>query len=37
MYSVSTVMGISKGLPLILFVLIGMTSYFFYHKKLKEA
>jgi uncharacterized membrane protein YphA (DoxX/SURF4 family) len=37
MYSVSETMGISNGIPILLFIVVGFASYFFYHKKLKES
>ena len=36
-YSVAYIGGIANAVPIFLFVALGFGSYFFYHKKLKEA
>ncbi len=36
-FSVSYVGGIANAVPIFLFVALGFGSYFFYHKKLKDA
>lgn len=37
MYSIAATAGIAASLPLVLFIAVAFTSYFLYHKKLKES
>lgn len=37
MFSVASAMGIAASLPIVVFIAIAFTSYFLYHKKLKDT